>query len=282
MEIRNYQIPGSAGKVMLIDVRWDERLPTKGHIVFLHGYKGFKDWGCWNQMANRFAESGYLFSKVNFSHNGTSPDHPIDFVDLEAFGLNTYTKELDETVALFRFLSQEIENILPKANGLVSALMGHSRGGGIALCAARKLPELDYVLTLSAVSDFGNRFPYGAELLSWKERGVYHVENKRTGQELPHTYSWYEDYIENEDALNIRAACYEVDKPRLHIHAADDEAVHPSEAFKLSKWSSKARLIILPKGGHTLGAVHPWGSEDLPDPMEQVVFHCLEFLKKAK
>lgn len=281
MNKRNYQLQGSNRKPILIDTRWDESIACKGHIVFLHGYKGFKDWGCWNQMANRFAENGYLFSKVNFSHNGTSPDAPSDFVDLDAFGKNTYSMELNESIAAFRFLNEEIERLFPNGKELKKALMGHSRGGGIALCAARMLPELDYVLTLSAVSDFGDRFPYGAELMTWEETGVYYTNNKRTGQDLPHNFSWYKDYLAHEDALNIRVACYEIDIPSLHIHAADDEAVHPTEAFKLSKWCPKARLIVLPKGGHTLGSSHPWESEDLPDALEQAIFHSLEFLKKA-
>lgn len=32
----------------------------------------------------------------NFSHNGTTPEQPADFADLEAFGHNNYTKELDD------------------------------------------------------------------------------------------------------------------------------------------------------------------------------------------
>ena len=54
-------------------------------IIFCHGYKGFKDWGAWNLMAEAFAKIGFCFIKFNFSHNGGTIEQPIDFPDLEAF-----------------------------------------------------------------------------------------------------------------------------------------------------------------------------------------------------
>ena len=47
-------------------------------------------------MADRFADAGFVFVKFNLSHNGTTIEHPIDFVDLEAFGNNNFAKELDD------------------------------------------------------------------------------------------------------------------------------------------------------------------------------------------
>ena len=39
---------------------------------------------------------GIAVLKFNFSHNGGTVEQPIDFPDLEAFGHNNYTKELDD------------------------------------------------------------------------------------------------------------------------------------------------------------------------------------------
>ena len=39
-----------------------EKLPL---VIFCHGYKGYKDWGAWNLMAEKFAENGFFF-KANF------------------------------------------------------------------------------------------------------------------------------------------------------------------------------------------------------------------------
>ena len=34
-----------------------EKLPL---LIFVHGYKGYKDWGAWNLMAEDFAKAGFF------------------------------------------------------------------------------------------------------------------------------------------------------------------------------------------------------------------------------
>ena len=53
-------------------------------------------------MAKEFAKDGFCFIKFNFSHNGGTVEQPIDFPDLEAFGNNNYTKELDDLESVIR------------------------------------------------------------------------------------------------------------------------------------------------------------------------------------
>lgn len=76
-------------------------------------------------MAEAFASAGYFFIKFNFSHNGGTVEQPIDFPDLEAFGNNNYTKELDDLEAVIDWIykSSEFENNLDKTN---INLIGHS------------------------------------------------------------------------------------------------------------------------------------------------------------
>ena len=91
--IKNIILDGRHSKPILADVFFKENNQPKKVVVFCHGYKGFKDWGAWNLMAEEFAKAGFFFIKFNFSHNGGTPEQPIDFPDLEAFGNNNYTKE---------------------------------------------------------------------------------------------------------------------------------------------------------------------------------------------
>ena len=93
---QHYVIDGKHQKPILIDTTCVSKKTKLPIIIFCHGYKGFKDWGAWNLMANAFAKAGFLFLKFNFSHNGGTVEQPIDFPDLEAFGNNNYTKELDD------------------------------------------------------------------------------------------------------------------------------------------------------------------------------------------
>ncbi|RZK32728.1 MAG: dienelactone hydrolase, partial [Hymenobacter sp.] len=59
---------------------------AKPVIVFVHGFKGFKDWGHFPLLARFFAEQGFVFIKLNLSHNGVVVGGTGDLEDLEAFG----------------------------------------------------------------------------------------------------------------------------------------------------------------------------------------------------
>ena len=48
---RNIQLPGKHQKPILTDVFYQENNQPKPIVIFAHGYKGFKDWGCWNLVA---------------------------------------------------------------------------------------------------------------------------------------------------------------------------------------------------------------------------------------
>ena len=93
---KNIQIEGKHNKPILCDLFFQDDQKPKPVVIFCHGYKGFKDWGAWDKMAETFAEKGYFFVKFNFSHNGTTPENPTEFLDIEAFGDNNYSIELDD------------------------------------------------------------------------------------------------------------------------------------------------------------------------------------------
>ncbi len=132
---KNIIIPGTEGKPIALDIFYSTS-PPKPVIIYAHGFNGFKDWGNFDAIADQFALAGFVFIKFNFSHNGTTPAEPENFVDLQAFGNNNYTRQLDD-------LEKVIEWTLAKNNPhskMIDAtnlfLIGHSLGGGIALIKA--------------------------------------------------------------------------------------------------------------------------------------------------
>jgi predicted alpha/beta-fold hydrolase len=80
-----YTLPGAKGRNMLMDLTFDDAQQNAPLVIFVHGFKGFKDWGTHSLVARYFAEHGFRFLKFNFSHNGTTPEHPVDFLYLIAF-----------------------------------------------------------------------------------------------------------------------------------------------------------------------------------------------------
>ncbi|UOQ74779.1 alpha/beta hydrolase family protein [Hymenobacter cellulosilyticus] len=111
----------------------DARFRPDGHpkpvVVFVHGFKGFKDWGHFNVLADYFAAHGFVFVKLNLSHNGVVPGGTGDLEDLEAFGRNNFSLELGDLGCLLDYLTGPA-SVLPAAEADLSRiyLVGHSRG----------------------------------------------------------------------------------------------------------------------------------------------------------
>lgn len=240
-------------------------------VIFCHGYKGYKDWGAWNLVAKEFTSNGLDFLKFNFSFNGGTLDDPIDFPDLDAFGRNTYSQEVKDLNTIIDFVHKNYP-------GKRIALIGHSRGGGIVSLVAGQNSKVDKVISWAGVADFKSRFPMGEELVRWRESGVRYVLNGRTLQEMPHYYSFYEDFVNNEGQLDILEWVQRITIPHLIIHGKQDRAVNVSEAKALHQANPGAELFLLDTD-HTFGSKHPWSADKLPEALETIVYKSIKFVK---
>ena len=190
---KNIVLEGQHNKPILTDVFYIENSKPKPIVVFCHGYKGFKDWGAWDLMAEAFAAEGYFFIKFNFSHNGGTVEQPIDFPDLEAFGNNNYTKELDDLQTVIDWISEN-NTYLKEVDRSNISLIGHSRGGGIVTIKAEEDEKIKKVISLAGVCDYGKRTATAGDLEQWRKDGVKYVLNGRTKQKMPHYFQFYKDF----------------------------------------------------------------------------------------
>ena len=247
-------------------------------VIFCHGYKGFKDWGAWDLVAEEFAKAGFCYLKFNFSHNGGTIEQPIDFPDLEAFAENNFSLELDDLDRILNLVESHNEN-LPNNISTIS-LIGHSRGGGIVLIKGKEDSRISKVVTWAGVSDFKGRFQEGTQNFEdWKESGITYVENSRTKQLLPHNFQFYKDFKENEERFSIKNAVKDLKIPQLIVHGNDDPTVSIKEAEKIHSWNPKSELIIIENTDHVFNANHPWESKTLPKELKTVVDCTIHFLK---
>ena len=275
--INNYVIQGNNQRPILTDFFYKNNREQKPLVIFAHGYKGFKDWGCWNLVAEHFAKANFFFVKFNFSHNGGTVEQPIDFPDLEAFAENNYSKELDDLKSVIDWLTNEspfVEDIDLKN----IILIGHSRGGGIVTIKASEDDRITKLITWAGVCDFGKRTATIGDLETWKKEGVKYVLNGRTKQLMPHNYQFYEDYLANEQRLSIKNAAENLAIPHLIIHGNADEAVNVKEALSLHKWNTKSELALINNANHTFGARHPWTERSLTVPLQKVVEKTIVFI----
>jgi pimeloyl-ACP methyl ester carboxylesterase len=275
----DFIISGKHQKPILIDVTRISEKENLPIIIFCHGYKGFKDWGAWHLMANTFAEAHFCFIKFNFSHNGGTMEQPIDFPDLEAFGNNNYTKELDDLESVINWVFEN-KHLKKVVNLNEINLIGHSRAGGIVSIKSEEDPRIKNIISLAGVSSFGKRTATTGDLEKWKRDGVKYVLNGRTKQRMPHYYQFYEDFINNEDRLTIKRAVSNLKIPHLIIHGNKDTSVLIEEAKKLHQWNSKSKLIIIEGADHVFNSKHPWEGNKIPKQFEEVISNCISFLKK--
>jgi pimeloyl-ACP methyl ester carboxylesterase len=269
-------IPTKMERAIIADVSYDESNGTaKPLVVFCHGYKGYKDWGAWNLVAEEFVRAGYIFLKFNFSHNGGTIKNPIDFPDLKAFGDNTYTKEVEDLHTVINW--SQSNNSLPILKNNIT-LIGHSRGGGIVSIVAKEHQSVSKLVTWAGVSNYATRFPKKEKFEEWKEKGVFYVKNGRTKQDMPHYFTFYKDFIQNEQRLSIKSAVKQLNKPYLIIHGSGDESVSIKEAEQLKQWSPLAELEVIENSTHTFGSKHPWEESKLPKDLQTIVNRTIDFI----
>ena len=276
--IKNIRINGKHNKPILTDLFFKESNQLKPILIFCHGYKGFKDWGAWNLMAETFANAGFFFVKFNFSHNGGTAEQPIDFPDLEAFGNNNYSKELDDLGNVIDWVSEN-SDIKSEIDLNEIYLIGHSRGAGIVLLKSDEDSRAKKVISLAGVSDYKSRFPKNQKLQEWEEKKVYFVKNGRTHQEMPHFYQFFRDFEKNEKRLNIKKATQNLEIPLLIIHGNNDASVSINEAKNLHKWNSKSTFKIIENSNHVFGTSHPWDKERVSEELSEAIEIAIAFLK---
>ncbi|TXE12878.1 alpha/beta hydrolase [Seonamhaeicola algicola] len=275
----DFVITGSQNKPIVIDVTYLNNNTQKPVVIFCHGYKGFKDWGAWNLMAKAFANAGCCFIKFNFSHNGGTIEQPIDFPDLDAFGNNNYTKELNDLQHVINWCFDN--NTIKKIGNINNlTLIGHSRGGAIVSITAFEDARVKKAISLAGVSNLLARSVTNSGIENWKKTGVKYVENGRTKQQMPHYYQFYLNTIKNKERLNVENAVSKLKIPYLIIHGESDTSILIDEAKNLHKWQPKSKLVIIKNADHVFNARHPWQENTMPKQLQEAVTKMLDFIKQ--
>lgn len=270
--VKNKIYLGAKGKKSLYDVslpdNWNQEM-----IIFIHGYMGFKDWGCWNLVQDFFNQHQFGFVKYNVSHNGCTIENSTEFVDLDSFSNNNYSNELDDLNSIITIVKANYPSVVK------IHLIGHSRGGGIALLQSQN-NDIDKICSWAGICDIGKRFPKGDELEVWKKNQIRYVLNRRTGQQMPLHYSQFEDYMQNRERLHIESHCRNSDTPTLLIHGDKDESISINEGKSMADWLN-TELRIIQNTGHTFDSSHPWTENQLPYPLLEICEITLDFLNAS-
>lgn len=277
MEKFHVEIKGSNDLPICLDLKSKSDNKLKPLVIFCHGFKGFKDWGAWELVSDKFAANDFLFLKFNFSHNGTTPDALEDFENLKAFSTNNYTKELEDLQFVIDW-AKSSQFPLEKNWNKEIFLIGHSRGGGIALVKNFEEDLVVKTATWAGIDSF-DRFGTKSQIAQWEKDGEHIFTNGRTGQKMPIKYQFYQDYINNKERLNIQHAVENTSKPLLVIHGTDDPAVLLESGRNINSWAQNAEFVEIPEANHVFGSKHPFTEKTLPKGLQLVVEKTIDFFK---
>ncbi|MCS6933539.1 MAG: prolyl oligopeptidase family serine peptidase [Chitinophagales bacterium] len=281
-ERKNIILQSLHHRPFLADVFWLDNQTPKPVILFCHGFKGFKDWGAYDLVARYFAQQGFVFVKFNFSHNGTTIDNPYEFTDLEAFGNNNMSKELDDAGVVIDWIcGGKFDPGMQNTNPSQIYIMGHSRGGGIAILKAREDNRVRKVAVWASVNEYG-KYWKNDEMERIRRDGVIYVPNTRTGQQMPVYWQLYENYYANLHRLYIPDAVKNLKVPLLIVHGTDDETVPVSNALEMHRWNKESILYLIEGSNHNFGARHPWQQPVLPADLQKACEATVNFLRQQK
>lgn len=269
----SHQLEGALGPI-LVDTRGATRNEAAPAVIVHHGFKGFKDYALLPVYAERLARAGFV--AVTASVSGSGVDAAGDFTHLDRFAANTYSRELDDLGVLLRALQHgELGTVPPSSIGIV----GHSRGGGMALCLARETPEISAVATWAAIGRV--RRHTDDELAAWKHAGTISILNTRTRQQLPLNYEVVEDCLAHEHGrLDIAGAAAALERPWLQVHGTADETIPIEEARALHAAADgpHTETMWVEGADHVFGSKHPWAGAS--EAMEQVFNRTTQFLSR--
>ena len=242
---------------MTFTIQSSEGLPIAGEfdvperpralVVVVHGFKGFKDWGFFPWLGQRLKQHHVAVCRFNMSRSGIGDD-PETFGRLDLFEHDTYSTQLDD----LRLVVAHAQQRFPK---LPTFLLGHSRGGGIAILAAGEVPDLRGVITWSPISRV-DRWDDAAKR-QWRSDGFREEVNQRTKQVMRMSTRILDDYEANRERLDIAAAASSLRAPLLVVHGARDESVPVEEGRLLAATAPSASIAVIGRAGHTFNAIHP-------------------------
>jgi uncharacterized protein len=221
-------------------------------VIVLHGFKGFMDWGFFPELSRQLAGAGFACLSFNVSGSGIG-QKLADFTDEEGFAKNTFSLEVRD-LGLVRDLVDS--GALTGIDATRCGVLGHSRGGGVALLNAAARGDYQAIVTWASICHIA-RFD-AATVASWKRIGHILIPNARTGQDQRMDLAALEDAEQNRAALDIEGASARVAAPTLVVHGTADGSVDVSEGERLVAALPAGELFRIEGSGHTFEARHPF------------------------
>ncbi|MBU2583004.1 MAG: bifunctional alpha/beta hydrolase/OsmC family protein [Alphaproteobacteria bacterium] len=230
----------------------------RAYALFAHCFTCSKDLAAARRIAKGLSEQGIGVLRFDFTGLGHSKGE---------FANTNFSSNVADLIAAADYL---------RSNQQAPAiLIGHSLGGAAALAAAGKIPEVKAVATIGAPADVGHVLhQFGASLDEVRTSGKADVS--LGGR----PFSIQQQFVDDAEGQNLKAAIASMKKALLVLHAPTDEVVgidnaaaiftaakHPKSFISLD---AADHLLTRPQdAAYAAQVIAAWAARFLPE--EEVV-----------
>ncbi|KAE9599810.1 hypothetical protein Lal_00045649 [Lupinus albus] len=226
VKVRNYQAENLVG--ILHDVS------SKNLVIVCHGFQSSKER---IPMVNLFAaleKDGFSAFRFDFAGNGESEG---------AFQYGNYHREVEDLRAVVQHFRKE--------KYVITAVVGHSKGGNVVLMYASKYKDVHIVVNISGRFNLarGMESRLGQNFIQRiKQDGFIDVKNKR-GKVV---YRVTEESLMDRLFTITHLICLSIpqDCRVLTVHGSMDETVPAEDALEFAKFISNHALHIIEGADH--------------------------------
>ncbi|MCA9369111.1 MAG: alpha/beta fold hydrolase [Pseudomonadales bacterium] len=196
-------------------------------VLFLHGFKGYKEEATYTDLAQRFLEHG--IASVCFDASG--------FGDSEGTLEDDYrfSNYIDDTEAVFTWL---LKQDFADTNKL--GVVGQSMGGAQTILFASNHPELKIAISISPPDKIGTDDALGAVKDQWKNMGYLQEMSSRYGKEIKIPYVYLEDAMQYDFAkLAANVQC-----PLVVVLGEKDDIVLPTQTERVFNAAKEPKILL--------------------------------------
>jgi len=250
--VEYFVLYNTSGEPINGELRHTAALNEKPVIIVCHSFTAFKEWGFFPGVAEWFAKAGFVALTFNFSRNGVEGSNGR-ISDFEKFEKNTFSQEAEDLgIVADAIWSGQIGAGIIDRSGMI--LLGHSRGGAIAILQASVDERIQAVVSWSAVSSF-DRWTE-RQKNQWRKSGYLPLAKDSTARPLRLGINLLEDIEINKTSLDLLSAASRIRMPWLIIHGKADVTVQYHEAEDLYSASNRSttELMLLDRVGHLYNA----------------------------
>ncbi|KAE8700330.1 translation machinery-associated protein 22 [Hibiscus syriacus] len=207
---------------------------SKEIVILCHGFRSTKADRTMVTLAVALEKEGIAAFRFDFAGNGESEG---------SFEFGNYLREADDLHSIIRHFS--------RANRVVNAIVGHSKGGDVVLVYASKYDDIHTVVNVSGRYDLKKgveeRFGKGS-MDKIKDDGYIDIKNKEGSVEFRVTKESLMDRL----SLDMHETCFKI--PRecrvLTVHGSADETIPVEDAFEFAKIIPNHKLHVVEGANH--------------------------------